>query len=173
MQHTFWHSNRTGTNNLIIGKGTEIAPDARLDGAMGTIKIGNGCVIHPFSMLLPYGGHISLGDNCSVNPFTILYGHGGVEIGDGVRIAAHCVIVASNHNIADPTVPIHEQGCTNKGIRIGNDVWIGARCTILDDVTVGSGAVIAAGSDVHKDVGDYERVGGVPANLNKKRSGSI
>ena len=64
----------------------------------GTITIGKGCEIHPFAMLLTHGGDIQLGDNCSVNPFTIIYGMGGTQIGNGVRIAAHTVIVPENHN---------------------------------------------------------------------------
>ena len=52
---------------------------------------------------------------------------------------------------------------------VGNDVWIGARCTILDGVHIGDGAIIAAGSIVTKDVEPYSIVGGVPAKLIKKR----
>ena len=48
-------------------------------------------------------------------------------------------------------------------VKIGNDVWIGARVTILDGVTVGDGAVIATGAVVTKDVEPYTVVGGVPA----------
>lgn len=46
-------------------------------------------------------------------------------------------------------------------IVIGNDVWIGARCIIFEGVTIGDGAVIAAGSIVRKDVPPYAVVGGV------------
>jgi acetyltransferase-like isoleucine patch superfamily enzyme len=50
-------------------------------------------------------------------------------------------------------------------IEIGNDVWIGARATILDGVKIGHGAIIAAGSIVTKDVLPYAIVAGVPAKL--------
>jgi acetyltransferase-like isoleucine patch superfamily enzyme len=53
--------------------------------------------------------------------------------------------------------------------KIGNDVWIGASVQILRGVTIGDGAIIAAGAVVTKDVGPYEIVGGVPARLLKKR----
>lgn len=56
-----------------------------------------------------------------------------------------------------------------KAIKIGNDVWIGANCFILDGVTIGNGSVIAAGSIVTADVPDYAIVGGVPAKLIKYR----
>lgn len=54
-------------------------------------------------------------------------------------------------------------------VTIGNDVWIGANAMILDGVSVGDGAIIAAGAVVTKNVGPYEIVGGVSAKLIRKR----
>ena len=54
-------------------------------------------------------------------------------------------------------------------ISIGNDVWIGARVTILDGVKIGDGAIIAAGAVVNQDVPPYAIVGGVPAKIIKMR----
>lgn len=53
--------------------------------------------------------------------------------------------------------------------KIGNDVWIGARAVILGGVTIGNGAIVAAGSVVTKDVGAYEIVGGIPAKRIRSR----
>ena len=53
--------------------------------------------------------------------------------------------------------------------KIGNDVWIGARALILDGVTIGDGAIVAAGAVVTKDVPPYAIVGGVPAKLIRTR----
>ena len=53
--------------------------------------------------------------------------------------------------------------------RVGNDVWIGARAVILDGITIGDGAIIAAGAVVTKDVPSYAIYGGVPAKLIRYR----
>lgn len=49
----------------------------------------------------------------------------------------------------------------DRKVVIGNDVWIGARCIIFEGITIGDGAVIAAGSIIRKDVPPYAVVGGV------------
>ena len=56
-----------------------------------------------------------------------------------------------------------------KGVSIGNDVWIGTNALILDNVTIGDGAIIAAGSVVTKNVEPYAVVGGCPAKVLKYR----
>ncbi len=70
-----------------------------------------------------------------------------------------CQITFAKENIFD------ESG----KVTIGNDVWIGANAIILDNISVGDGAVIAAGAVVNKDVEPYTIVGGVPAKPIKKR----
>jgi len=66
--------------------------------------------------------------------------------------------------------PFHSNEIVNvKGIRIGNDVWIGMDCIILPGITVGNGVTIAAGSVVTKDVPDYSVVAGVPARIIREK----
>lgn len=54
-------------------------------------------------------------------------------------------------------------------IVIGNDVWIGANVSIMDGITIGDGAIVAANALVNKDVAPYTIVGGIPAKAIKKR----
>ncbi|MGH8221521.1 MAG: acyltransferase [Woeseiaceae bacterium] len=136
----------------------------------GSISIGAHCEIHEFAMILSYGGNIAIGDHCSLNPFSIVYGHGGVEIGRGVRIAAHTVIIPANHVRGDDAAPSYLRGLSAQGIRIGDDVWIGSGCRILDGVTIGRHAIIGAGSVVVQSVPDGATVAGVPARPVDKRA---
>ena len=57
----------------------------------------------------------------------------------------------------------------HSSVKIGNDVWIGARAIILGGVNIGDGAIVAAGAVVTKDVPAYAIVGGVPARILRYR----
>jgi acetyltransferase-like isoleucine patch superfamily enzyme len=143
-------------------KGSGTNPD-------GKVKLGQQCVIHHGAVVASYGGDISIGNNVSVNPYTVIYGHGGLVIGENTRIAAHCVIVPSNHNYQDAGVLIADQGLSTKGISIGSDCWIAAGVKILDGVHIGNGCVIGAGSVVTKDIPEWSVAVGAPAKVIKDR----
>lgn len=131
----------------------------------GTIEIGANCIVHRQSMVVAAGGEIKIGSNTTLNPFSIVYGHGGTEIGNGVRIATHTVIIPANHVFNDREKYIYQQGIKSRGITIEDDVWIGAGSRILDGVSIGEGAVIGAGSVVTEDIPEYSVVAGVPAEV--------
>jgi len=115
-------------------------------------------------------GDVEFGAHCTVNPYAMISGK--VRCGDGVRIASHVSIVGFNHGFDDPDMPIHMQKHESLGISIEDDVWIGANAVVLDGVTVGRGAVIAAGAVVSKDVPSLAIVGGVPAKVVRYRGQS-
>lgn len=110
---------------------------------------------------------LHMGSDCSVN--TNAYLQGKITMGDSVRIAPNVSIIAMNHGTENPDVPIMKQPCTEKGITIGDDVWIGAGSIVLDGVTIGSHSVIGAGSVVTKDVPPYSVAVGNPAKVVKNR----
>lgn len=66
---------------------------------------------------------------------------------------------------------VKENVCFNEyeNISIGNDVWIGTRAIIMDGVSIGNGAIVAANSVVTKDIPPYAIVGGVPSKIIKYR----
>ncbi len=109
------------------------------------------------------GLNIDIGKNVFINSGCCFQDHGGITLGDGVLVGHNVVMATLNHEL-DP----RRRGTTHpKPIVIGNDVWIGSNSTILQGVTIGDGAVIAAGATVTKDVAAKTIVGGVPAKFIK------
>jgi len=109
---------------------------------------------------------VRIGSNCSINDFVHIWGAGGVQIGDDCLIASHCVITSQSH---DPSALRRDQRyretSVNGPIVIGNNVWICSGAIILPNVTIGDGAIVAAGAVVNCDVAAGSMVGGVPAKL--------
>lgn len=90
---------------------------------------------------------------------------GGVTIGRDVVGGSYVSFHAENHNFGESGEPIRHQGVSHRGIKVGDDVWIGAKVTFLDGATVGSHSVVAAGAVVAGDFPEYSVIGGVPARV--------
>lgn len=74
------------------------------------------------------------------------------------------LITAANYRFNDGS-PVTEQLMDEADVTIGRDAWLGARVIVLPGVTIGEGAVIAAGSVVRKDVPSFAIAAGVPAKV--------
>jgi acetyltransferase-like isoleucine patch superfamily enzyme len=78
--------------------------------------------------------------------------------------------MGDDHDYKNSGLPIIFSGRSIfKPTKIGRDVWIGAHTIVMTGVTIGDGAIIAAGSVVTKDVDEYSIYGGVPAKKIKNR----
>lgn len=123
------------------------------------------------SLLADGGGKITIGHRCALNMNVIVNSeiNGEIVIGNNVLIGPNVVMRSTNHTYSSPNLLIWQQGHTPDKIVICNDVWIGANSTILAGVTIGEGAIVAAGAVVTKDIQAYSIVGGVPAKILKWR----
>ena len=111
-----------------------------------------------------FGKNIHVGENVFINACCHFQDHGGVTIGDGCQIGHNVVFATLNHGLQP-----EERGITYPApIVLGKNVWVGSNSTILQGVTIGDNAVIAAGAVVTKDVEAGTIVGGVPARFIKK-----
>jgi acetyltransferase-like isoleucine patch superfamily enzyme len=89
-----------------------------------------------------------------------------VIFGNYVMLAPECAILGGDHKVDLPGKPIIFSGRPAVlQTTVGDDVWLGYRATIMAGVTIGNGAIIAAGSLVTKDVVAYSIVGGIPAKM--------
>lgn len=107
------------------------------------------------------GAALSIGDHTFINTGVIISVRGQVSIGQHCQIANQVIIMDNDfHGVEDRDKPELPQP-----IIIEDNVWLATRCMILKGVTIGKGAVVAAGAVVTKDVPPYTLVGGVPAKI--------
>lgn len=105
-------------------------------------------------------GTLVIGNGTYLNRNTLIVCEDNVEIGENCKIAWDVIIMDSDLHPINESSPI-----VNKPVRIEDDVWIGCRSIILKGVTIGYGAVIAAGSVVTKNIPPRTVYGGSPAKL--------
>lgn len=134
------------------------------------IRLGPDVVVKTGAHLCPCRpeAHIGIGARTTIGFHTFLYASSRIEVGEDGMIAPFVYIVDSDHGIR-AGIPMNRQANVPRPIRIGNDVWIGAHSVVLSGVTIGDGAIIAAGSVVRTDVEADTIVGGVPARALGKR----
>jgi len=138
----------TGSGRCTFGADNVFERGCFLEIHQGKLTMGNGNYFNR-NIRITCLGTITIGNGCL--------------FGDSVHLYDH------NHGIDDPNGPFKSQVYERGEIKIGDNVWIGAKATILKGVIIGDGAVVGAGAVVTKDVVPYAIVGGVPAKLIKMR----
>lgn len=135
------------------------------------MQIGAGSTIHMMARFYD-PRHITIGVDTIVGEKATLDGRrqlqgsaGELQIGDHVDIASEVMIWTSQHDLHDPYFSAIE-----KSVRIEDYVFVGPRAIILPGVTIGRGAVVAAGAVVTKSVAPLAIVAGVPATEIGKRA---
>ena len=95
---------------------------------------------------------LSCGDRVFLNPFSRIIAHESISIGSNVVIARYVSILDHDHAFTYEGSNLIFSGYKTKPIIIGDNVWIGDKCTILKGVTIGSNVIIGANSIVNKDI---------------------
>ena len=129
-------------------------------------KCGENVSIQPNVFLLNVQ-NLSVGDNVSIHPMCYIDATGGIEIGHDVSIAHGVTILSTTHDYHNPDIPIKDQGINLSPTKISNNVWVGAKATILCGKNIGTSSVIAANCVITKDVAPNTVIGGIPNKFNK------
>ena len=134
------------------------------------LEICDNVILYP-RVTFSGSGHIKIGRGSKIGQDCIIYASsdGGVTIGDNTIIAAQTYIIDSNHNIA-VNIEIVEQGLISSPIMIGNDVWIGANCSIIKGAKIEDHAVIGAKSLVNSIITEKSIAFGIPAKIHAIRT---
>lgn len=137
-----------------IGEHVIIGRNTRIECTGGLQSIGKGVKI---------GNRTTFGNDCMFGAA------GGIEIGDDVVAGQYIRFHSENHKFDNIDTLIREQGVSHKGIKLGNNCWIGAGAVFLDGTELGDGCVVAANAVVNKKFEKDSVIAGVPAKLIRKR----
>ena len=139
---------RKGYGRMILGRWVHLGDSNRVRCHEGSLVIGEKCVF---------------GRENTVNAYL------DIEIGAGSIISDWVYVCDFDHVTEDIYRPIKDQGIVKSPVRIGPDVWIGTKATVLRGTTVGNGSVLGAHSLVRGEVPPFSVMGGVPARVLKDR----
>ena len=144
------------------------------------IEIGNQSIVECELQVFQFGGRITIGEKCYLGQNSKNRSANAIEIGDNVLIAHNVNIIDTNAHEIDAEERISSynsylsEGTFNTvgsvqtaRIKIENKAWINFNAIILKGVTIGEGAIVAAGAVVTKDVAPYSVVAGNPARMIK------
>ncbi len=151
-----------------VGPGVSLGPDHTI-AMQGRLEVADSCELNQGVELNPFGGSIRIARRVWLGPYVVIYGQGSVEVGEQTLVSMHCTILSSNHGVPPLGKLIRETADELLPTKIGRDVWIGANAVILGGVTIGEGAVVAAGAVVNRDVEPGAVVAGVPARAIRAR----
>jgi galactoside O-acetyltransferase len=158
-------------NNVVISEFCVL--DARHDDEDEVIVIEDDVMLSTNVMISCKNGCIKIGKNTGLSAQTIIHATNDcpVTIGEDVIIGPQSYISAGgNYHFDQLDVPIREQGINpDGGITLEDNIWLGAKVTVLGGVTMESGSIAGAGAVVNKSIPANAICAGVPAKVIKIR----
>ena len=150
MSDIFIHESSYVDDEVVIGSGTKIWHFSLI---MSGSKIGSNCII---GQNVTIGPHVAIGNNCKIQNNVSVYE--GVELEDNVFCGPSMVFT----NVYNPRCEISRKNEFRKTL-VKKGATLGANCTIVGGITIGSYAFVGAGAVVIRDLPDYALVVGNPA----------
>jgi galactoside O-acetyltransferase len=166
---------------------TTLGSDNRLGGVVvfgrgrveADLRVGDLCDLEGAWVIDDPDASISIGSRTELNAGSLLDCVCRIEIGDDVLVAAEVYIADHDSHSADWEHRRHDHMARRAGardwsvvpkapVRIENKAWIGRRAMVFKGVTIGEGAIVAAGSVVTRSVEPWTLVAGVPARQVRK-----
>lgn len=153
----FWLSRKFTQAGIIVVKDSFPLPEVINNG--GSLLAENCQFYSGVRIEIGKGGTVRIGNGTYINRNTLLVCESEINIGANCKISWDVIIMDSDLH------PLNSKETVKKPVYIEDKAWIGCRCIILKGVTIGEGAVVAAGSIVTKDVPAYTIYGGNPAKF--------
>lgn len=133
------------------------------------VNIGKGTIIRGTGSINKIGKGFKCGNNFGCGDYCFFGCTGGIEIGNDCIMGQSVRMHSQNHKFENSQALIRAQGTEDRGIKIGNNCWIGSGVVILDGVHIGNGVVIGANTLVSKNIEDNQVVVGNPMRVIKVR----
>jgi len=158
-------------DRVVVSEGVIL--DARNEDSEEVIRLGNDVMLANNTMISCKQGTVHIGDDVGLGAQTIIQSTNNcpVSIGNDTIVGPRCYIVGGgSYNIDRADVLIRQQGiAADGGCVVESNVWLGAAVNVIGGVTVNSGAVVAAGAVVTRDLEPNSVSAGVPARTIKMR----
>lgn len=135
----------------------------------GLLELADGCSLCANTQIVVQGANLRLGAGTFVGNGCVIVAQQSIRIGQRVLIGEYVSIRDQDHRI-DGAGPITDSGFETSPIEIGDDVWIGAKSTVLRGSCIGNGAVVGAHSLVRGDLPDGAVAVGLPARIVRQRA---
>ncbi|MEX1178633.1 MAG: acyltransferase [Nitriliruptor sp.] len=137
--------------------------------AHGRLIVGPWCWIGNDNKLRAHEGQLTVGAKVVMGRDNVVNTYLDIELGGASILADWIYICDFDHRYQRLDVPIKDQGIVKSPVRIGSDVWIGEKATVLRGVDVGAGSVIASHCLVNADIPPFSIAVGVPVRVVKSR----
>ena len=146
--------------------GCLISPRAEVE-ITSHLSIGRKSIISSFTKVKATLGPLKIGRNVEISNGCVITSHDtGTFIGDDCLIGPNVSIIGNNYHYDRLDVPIRLQGKSSaKGIRIADNVWIGAGCVILDGADIGAGSILTPNSVISGRIPEGSIAQGNPAKV--------
>jgi acetyltransferase-like isoleucine patch superfamily enzyme len=130
-------------------------------------KLGRNSIIAVSGSYFSKGSGVLIGKNVGLGEFAYIGGEAIVRIGDNTISGQYLSIHPENHSFAKGKL-YSESGTKKIGVKVGKNVWIGAKVTLLDGSVIGDNCIVAAGAVVNSSFPDNCVIGGVPSRIIRK-----
>ncbi len=134
------------TSNLTIGRRSIVSSFTKVKSSDGPLKIGS---------------HVEISNGCVISSYTA-----GTYIGNDVLVGPNVSIIGNNYRYDQLDVPIRlQEKFSTRGIRIGDNVWLGSGCVVLDGADIGSGSILTPNTVVSGKIPPNSIVQGNPGKV--------
>jgi acetyltransferase-like isoleucine patch superfamily enzyme len=137
--------------------------------AHGRLVLGPWCWIGNDNKLRAHEGQLTLGPKVVMGRDNVINTYLDIEVGEASIVADWVYICDFDHRYDRLDIAIKDQGIVKSPVRIGGDVWIGEKATVLRGVDIGHGSVVASHCLVNADIPPFSIAVGVPVRVVKSR----